>query len=71
MYAEVILPVPLPTVFSYRIPEGMELQPGMRVQVPLGRKTVYKGIVMRILTEKPLVKGIRDIEALLDPNPLV
>ncbi len=71
MYAEVILPVPLPTVFSYRIPEGMELQPGMRVQVPLGRKTVYKGIVMRILTEEPAVKGIRDIEALLDPNPLV
>ena len=23
--------------YSYRIPEGMALQPGMRVQVPFGR----------------------------------
>ncbi len=71
MYAEVILPVPLPTVFSYRIPESMELQPGMRVQVPLGKKTVYKGIVLRILSEKPEVKEIRDIEVRLDHYPLV
>ncbi|MFC2112095.1 primosomal protein N' [Bacteroidota bacterium] len=71
MYAEVILPVPLPTVFSYRIPDGMELKPGMRVQVPLGKKTIYKGIVHQILSDQPAVKGIRDIQASLDQYPIV
>lgn len=71
MYAEVILPVPLPTVFSYRIPDGMHLQSGMRVRVPLGKKTSYNGIILRVFEEDPGLKGIRDIEACLDPYPLV
>ncbi|MFC2081481.1 primosomal protein N' [Bacteroidota bacterium] len=71
MYAEVILPVPLPTIFTYHIPDGVEVQPGMRVQVPLGQRTVYKGMVLRLFPEKPDVKGIRDITSVLDPYPLV
>ena len=71
MYAEVILPVPLPTVFSYRIPEGLDVLPGMRVEVPLGKKTIYKGMVLSVFPRQPDVKGIRDILSVLDPSPLV
>ena len=63
MYAEVILPVPLPRVFSYRIPEGMELQPGMRVRVPLGKKTVYKGIIQRIFSEQPRLAAAQSVRS--------
>jgi len=71
MFAEVILPVPLPTVFTYHIPEGIEVQPGMRVHVPLGRQITYKGMVMRVFEEEPDIKGIRDILSVLDTYPLV
>jgi primosomal protein N' (replication factor Y) len=71
MFAEVILPVPLPTIFTYRIPEGEQVEVGMRVQVPLGSRSLYKGIVMRIFEDEPEVGGIRDIQAVLDPYPLV
>jgi len=71
MYAEVILPVPLPTLFTYRIPDGMEVLAGMRVQVPLGKKTIYKGIIQRVFPEDPGVKGMREIQTVLDPYPLV
>ena len=63
MFAEVILPVPLPTLFTYRIPEGMKAVPGMRVQVPLGKSTTYKGMVIRTFSEQPDVKGIREIQS--------
>ena len=34
--------------YSYRIPEGMELQPGQRVQLPFGRANKRtEGIVWR------------------------
>ena len=71
MFAEVILPLPLPGIFTYRIPDGCEVQPGMRVLVPLGRRLTYKGMVMRIYEKKPDIKGIRDIQSVLDTYPLV
>ncbi len=71
MFAEVILPVPLPTIFTYHIPDGLEVQTGMRVLVPLGRQIRYKGMVMRTFEEEPDIKGIRDILSVLDSYPLV
>ncbi len=71
MYAEVILPLSLPTVFTYRLPEGMEARPGTRVLVPLGPRSRYKGMILRTFSDEPAVKGIRDIESVLDFRPLV
>ena len=35
--------------YSYRIPEGMELRPGHRVQVPFGRANkASEGIVLSV-----------------------
>jgi primosomal protein N' (replication factor Y) len=71
MYAEIILPVPLPVVLTYRIPDGLMVKTGMRVEVPLGKKTVHKGMVLRTFSGKPEMEGIRDILSVLDPYPLV
>ena len=71
-YAEVILPVPLPTVFSYRIPAKLvsHVKPGVRVLVPLGTKSLYKGIVRRRTVEEPAVARVKDILEVLDEDPV-
>ena len=71
MFAEIILPVPLPRVFTYRIPDGMKAEQGMRAEVPLGKRIVYKGMILRTFSEDPGVKGMRDILSLPDPRPIV
>ncbi|MBR6810530.1 MAG: primosomal protein N' [Clostridia bacterium] len=50
MYAEIIVDIAVEAVdrvFTYAIPEGMQLQPGMRVEVPFGRMK-KEGFVIRM-----------------------
>ena len=56
--------------YSYRIPEGMELRPGMRVRVPFGpgnRRT--EGVVLRV--EPGEEEGLKSIDEPLDSEPLL
>ncbi|REJ83534.1 MAG: primosomal protein N' [Bacteroidetes bacterium] len=74
LYAEVILPVPLPNLFTYLVPEELQnkLLPGMRVVVPFGRQKIMSGIVRR-LGGKP-DKGISEIKSIqfsLEDYPIV
>ena len=48
---DVILPLAIADTYTYRIPDGMSCpEVGMRVLVPLARKTIT-GLVYRIHTE--------------------
>lgn len=71
-YAEVILPVPIPTLFSYRIPPALasKIKTGVRVLVPLGTSTLYKGIVRRCLKEGPEAGRVKDVLEVLDEYPV-
>ena len=71
-YAEVILPVPIPTLFSYRIPSSLaaRVKAGVRVLVPLGTKSLYKGMVRRCSKEDPEVGKVKDILDVLDEYPV-
>ncbi|MCK4856309.1 MAG: hypothetical protein KAT31_18655, partial [Bacteroidales bacterium] len=71
-YAEVILPVPIPTLFSYRIPEALtaKVKEGVRVLVPLGTQSLYKGIVRRCSKEDPEVGKVKDVLDVLDEYPV-
>lgn len=71
MYAEIILPLPLRTVLTYRIPEGMKVEPGMRAEVPLGKGKRYKGMVRRTFSKDPGIKNLRDVLSVPDPSPIV
>jgi len=73
-YCNVALAVPLRTLFTYAIPEGLAtaVQPGSRVLVPFRRKAMV-GVVVEMLETLPAgvqseVK-IRDITKLLDEVP--
>lgn len=73
-YAEVVLPLPLQTTFTYRIPPEMADTPvavGARVIVPFGRKKFYTGIVVGLPIAPPQGYEIKDIAMLLDEKPIV
>lgn len=55
--------------FTYAVPAGMQIEPGMAVFVPFGPRIV-QGIVLR-LSEQSDVEAVRPISAVLDPEPLL
>lgn len=73
MFAEIILPLPLYSTFTYVVPEEMQhdLQKGSRVLVQFGKKKYYTGIVEHIHSEPPAGYDVKPIMALLDPTPIV
>ncbi|MCZ2108591.1 MAG: primosomal protein N' [Dehalococcoidia bacterium] len=56
--------------FSYRVPEGVSLVAGQAVFVPFGPR-ILQGIVLGLTCEEPSIDGIRDIEAVADPDPVL
>lgn len=69
-YVDVILPLPLPGMFTYSVPEGMEVCVvfGKRVLVPLGKSKKYIAMVIKVHQEKPSFK-VKPIEQVLDATP--
>lgn len=67
-YAEVILPLPLYSTFTYHIPENLTQAVGIgfRVLVPFGRKKFYTGIVSMLHNQKPDGYEVKDVVAVLD-----
>jgi len=72
LYCQVAIDTPLRRVFDYRLPEALATaQPGMRVQIPFGRRAAV-GLILRVSqsTEVPAEK-LRDAGPLLDATPLL
>ncbi|MBQ7229698.1 MAG: primosomal protein N' [Oscillospiraceae bacterium] len=56
--------------YSYFIPEGMELQPGMRVRVPFGRgNRPSEGVVLSVEAES--AENLKWVEQCLDDAPVL
>ena len=56
--------------YSYWVPEGMGLLPGMRVMVPFGKGNRYcEGIVLSVEEGSP--EGLKSVERSLDDEPLL
>lgn len=72
-YAHVILPLPLYSFFTYRVPADIEdtVTIGSRVLVQFGRKKFYTGIVAGFTANPPGNFEIKPIMALLDEAPVV
>ncbi|MDR2118041.1 MAG: primosomal protein N' [Tannerellaceae bacterium] len=73
-YADVILPLPLENLYTYRIPSDLEKAalPGCRVVVPFGKKRYYTAIVFHIHEHAPVqTYEMREIYALLDASPVL
>jgi len=73
LFAEILLPLPIPGTFTYRVPFAMNdlVRVGQRVTVQFGKRRVYAGLVMK-LHETPPDKGIpKYILSILDEKPLI
>ena len=69
-YVDVILPLPLPGLFTYSIPEEMEGKVvfGKRLLVPLGKSKKYIAMAVKTHDVKPAF-GVKPIEQVLDEEP--
>ncbi len=73
LFADILLPLPLPGYFTYRVPAGLNnsMQTGIRVVVPFGPRKVYSGLVRKIHHKPPQKFQAKYILSVLDEVPLV
>ena len=74
MFADVILPLPLHSKFTYRVAPGFEpnMKVGIRVVVQFGARKFFSALVYRLHADPP--EGdfdLKEIEAILDQEPIV
>jgi primosomal protein N' (replication factor Y) len=68
--ARVLIDGPSELVFDYAIPAGLPVQPGCRVRVPLRKKSAT-GTVLAFGEPAQEDFALRELEALVDPEPLI
>lgn len=71
-FVDVILPLSLSKLYTYRIneQEAHFLKKGMRIAVPFGKTKVYTAIAYEIHTNEPVYET-KDIAYILDETPIV
>ena len=75
LFVDVILPVPLPGLFTYALPDDLksQVQAGCRIVVPFGTKKSVVGLVVRMHHQPPtdpkvVVKQVMEV---MDEQPIV
>ncbi|WP_370553124.1 primosomal protein N' [Edwardsiella tarda] len=68
--AHVALPVPLARTFDYLLPPDMLVQPGCRVRVPFGHRTMIGLIVATSEHSELAPESLKSVEQCLDSEPL-
>jgi len=73
LFVEVIIPLALPKNYTWAVPTHLQhaVQPGIRVEVVLGKNKRYAGIIKKILAAKPEAFEPKDILNVLDTEPLL
>lgn len=71
-FVDVILPLALPNLYTYRVPQVLngQVQTGHRVIVQFGKNKLYSAIVARVHTEPPKYTA-KFLEGVLDDQPEV
>ena len=72
LFAEVLLPLPVPGTFTYRVPYDLNdsIRVGQRVVVQFGRTKILSGLVMQVTEEVPGVE-VKYLMDILDEQPIV
>ena len=72
-YADVLLPLPLPTTYTYSLPQEYRESAavGCRVVVPLGKSKKYTALIMALHDNAPQGYEVRPISELLDEAPIL
>jgi primosomal protein N' (replication factor Y) len=72
-FAEILLPLAVPNLFTYRVPQNMSafLKVGMRVVVPLRGQKLFTGVVASLHQNAPKDYQAKYIDTILDEFPVV
>lgn len=72
-FADILLPVPIAKLFTYRVPRHLvsEIQMGSRVIVEFGRGRVLTGVIGKIHQNPPVGYPAKYISDVLDSSPVV
>lgn len=72
-FADIILPVPLPRLFTYSIPDeySESVAVGQRVVVSFGKKKSYSGIIYELHNNEPKEYETKPVLSVLDSTPIV
>lgn len=72
-YVDVILPLPLSSVYTYVLPDELQdaVQVGCRVVVPFGAKKIYTAIVAGMHGQRPEGFEIKAVMEVLDVRPVL
>ena len=73
LFCNVLLPVPIPRLFTYRVPSefNQAIQLYQRVIVPFGAKKILTGIIAEIHENPPRDYEAKSLLDLLDPVPII
>jgi primosomal protein N' (replication factor Y) len=73
LYAEIVIPAALPKNYTWAVPAELEssVLPGCRVEVNLGARKKYAGIVKKVIESEPVLFETKDVLNVLDIEPVV
>ena len=73
LFVSVILPLPVPGTFSYRVPMELNdsVKVGQRAVVQFGRTKIMSGLITEITEKVPDFEQVKYILGILDENPVV
>ncbi len=73
LFVDVILPLAVPLLYTYSIPESLQknIIPGQRVVVQFGKKKLYTALVHTVHSKEPAIYKAKPIESILDVEPIV
>ncbi|MFW5657615.1 MAG: primosomal protein N', partial [Bacteroidota bacterium] len=72
-FADILLPLPIPNLFTYRVKPEQEamIRPYVRVTVQFGKKKLYSGIIIAIHENEPTGYETKPIEDIIDTEPVI
>jgi primosomal protein N' (replication factor Y) (superfamily II helicase) len=72
-FAEIVLPVPIPKFFTYRVPAELNpiIKKGQRVIVPFGQKKILTGIIADLHHQPPKEYEAKYIHDILDVSEVI
>lgn len=68
-FADLVFNVPVSGPFTYRVPAGIRVLPGIRAVAPFGRRTLT-GFVLEVHDRTPDLREIREISRAVDGEPI-
>ena len=71
-WAEIILPLALPNIYTYAVPTHLlaQAQPGCRAEVVFGKNKKYAGVIKQVISAQPAYKT-KSLLNILDDAPLI